>query len=256
MEQDHILTHRALKVSCKLSQPDHGPIQRIVLGVHGITGSAQDQIQTDIAEEMSIFHSAVLRFDLPSHGDSPMPDLTLPTCIESLLAVADFALKQFPDVEDLCIFATGFGAFVTLNALDELLELPARVRLVLHTPSVRMEQTLLSMLRVTEERFWVLENVTIPTKRPIDLTYRFYQELKGHPALAHYNAPMLILHSESDEYIPMDDIRHFRGINERSKLVIIPGTSHQFAEDGAWDMVLDLTRDWFEFEQVLLTDWI
>ena len=66
MEQDHILTHRALKVSCKLSQPDHGPIQRIVLGVHGITGSAQDQIQTDIAEEMSMFHLSLIHISEPT----------------------------------------------------------------------------------------------------------------------------------------------------------------------------------------------
>ena len=44
-------------------------------------------------------------------------------------------------------------------------------------------------------------------------------------------------------------------LNEQSKLVIIPGASHRFLEDGAWDMVLDLTRDWFEFEQVLCCDW-
>jgi hypothetical protein len=37
--------------------------------------------------------------------------------------------------------------------------------------------------------------------------------------------------------------------------VIIPGASHQFKEEGAWDMVLDLTRDWFEYRQVLLMDW-
>ncbi len=43
--------------------------------------------------------------------------------------------------------------------------------------------------------------------------------------------------------------------NPSSKLVILPGVSHRFLEDGAWDMVLDLTRDWFEFEQVLCCDW-
>ena len=52
----------------------------------------------------------------------------------------------------------------------------------------------------------------------------------------------------------MDYIQNFRRINEQSKLVIIPGTSHRFLEEGAWDMVLDLTRDWFSFEQVLLAD--
>ena len=67
--------------------------------------------------------------------------------------------------------------------------------------------------------------------------------------------PMLILQGEKDAYIRMADIRQFRELNEGSKLVIIPGASHRFQEEGAWDMVLDLTRDWFEFEQVLLTDW-
>jgi pimeloyl-ACP methyl ester carboxylesterase len=63
---------------------------------------------------------------------------------------------------------------------------------------------------------------------------------------------MLILHGEEDSYIRSEDIQNFHRINEKSQLVIIPGTSHRFLEEGAWDMVLDLTRDWFDFEQVLL----
>ena len=64
--------------------------------------------------------------------------------------------------------------------------------------------------------------------------------------------PMLILQGEDDIYIRSDDIQNFHRINEQSELVTIPGTSHRFLEEGAWDMVLDLTRDWFDFEQVLL----
>ena len=48
---------------------------------------------------------------------------------------------------------------------------------------------------------------------------------------------------------------NFRRINEGCKLVVIPEADHQFTNPGAWDMVVDLTRDWFEFEQVLVTDW-
>jgi pimeloyl-ACP methyl ester carboxylesterase len=66
---------------------------------------------------------------------------------------------------------------------------------------------------------------------------------------------MLILHGEFDNYIPRAHIQNLRRLNENAKLVIIPGASHRFLEDGAWDMVLDLTRDWFEFQQVLVTDW-
>ena len=53
----------------------------------------------------------------------------------------------------------------------------------------------------------------------------------------------------------MGQIRRLRRLNEDAKLVILPGVSHRFQEEGAWDMVLDLTRDWFEFQQVLVTDW-
>ena len=258
MEKSLLLTPGMLKIPCRLSEPEHGGIRRVVLGVHGFGGSAEDEIQVGIAEEMGLFNSAVLRFDFPAHGDSPMTDkeLTVKNCVDSLLAVAEFAREQYPDVEDLCIFATGFGAYVTLIALEELLELPGRIKLVVQTPSVRMHDTLLSMLGITKEKFWIMDHITVRVDRPFDVTYRFYEELQEHIALAAHPIPMLILHGEDDAYISMSDIQHFRRINERSKLVIIPGTSHRFLEDGAWDMVLDLTRGWFEFEQVLLAAWI
>lgn len=257
MEKEYLLSYGTLKILCKIAEPDHGDIRRLVLGVHGFAGSSEDEIQVGIAEEMVLFRSAVLRFDFPAHGKSPVPDnaLTVKNCVDSLLMVARFARERYPQVEDLCIFATGFGAYVTLIALEELLELPGRVKLVVQTPSVRMHETLLSMLDLSQEAFWVMGHKTIPVARAFDVTYRFYEELREHIALTSHPIPMLILHGESDDYIRMEDIRLLRRINEHSKLVTIPGTTHRFLEEGAWDMVLDLTRDWFEFEQVLLTDW-
>ena len=157
-------------------------------------------------------------------------------------------------MEDLCIFATGFGAYVTLVCLPQLLELPGRIKLVIQTPSVRMHESLLSMTRLSRETFRVMDTYTFPIQPPITVRYSFYEELAQNIVLTAYDIPMLILQGELDDYIRSDDIRQFRRINEQSRLVIIPGASHRFLEEGAWDMVLDLTRDWFEFEQVLLTD--
>ena len=111
------------------------------------------------------------------------------------------------------------------------------------------------MIRMTRETFWALDRYTVKAPRHFDVTYSFYEELRDHVALKRHPIPMLILHSEANQYISMEDIQYFHAINPDSKLVIIPGTSHRFLEPGAWDMVLDLTRDWFEFEQVLLSDW-
>lgn len=257
MEQAYLLSSGDLRINCKCNAPEDGQLKRIVLGVHGLGGSTTDAIQEALAEEMELFYSAVFRFDFPGHGESPMSDgqLTLTDCVNTLLAVARDARARYPEVEDLCIFATGFGAYITLVALDELVEMPGTVKLVVQTPSVRMDDTLLAMKRISRATLQAMEKTTFHTARPFTVTYDFYEEIRDHSVFAPQPIPMLILHGDQDTYIHMSDIQHFRRINEDSKLVIIPGTSHRFLEEGAWDMVLDLTRDWFEYEQVLLTDW-
>ena len=256
MEKEFILEKSGLQIPVKITESDF-EIRRVVLGVHGIGGSAMDDIQTAIAEEMEFFSSVVYRFDFPAHGESPLDDsfLTLKHCREVLMTVARHAKESYPDVEDLCIFATGFGAYVTLTCLEDMLDLPGSIKLVVQTPSVRMHETLLAIKNISKATLRAMDRIRFNATRPFDVTYAFYKELESTPALITYPIPMLILHGEYDSVIRQEDIQNFARINEQSKLVIIPGASHRFLEEGAWDMVLDLTRDWFEYEQVLLSDW-
>ena len=92
----------------------------------------------------------------------------------------------------------------------------------------------------------------VKAPRPVGITYSFFEELQQNNTLAAYPIPFLILHGACDDCVPRADIQQLHDLNERSKLVYIPGTGHTLQEPGALDMVLDLTRDWFEFEQVLL----
>ena len=255
MEQQFELRKNGMTIPCKLSVPDYGEVSRVVLGVHGFAGSMEDAIQVGIAEEMELFYCATIRFDFPGHGKNSSEVLTLQACRETLLAVAEEAKRRFPEVEDLCIFASGFGAYVTLTTLEELVELPGKVKLVVQTPGLLMHETLLKMIRTSRETLWAMETVMTRTKRPIAVTYSFYEELRDHLVLVTHPIPMLILQSDNDAVIRAEHMQNFTRLNDTSKLVTIPGTSHRFMEEGAWDMVLDLTRDWFEFEQVLLTDW-
>ena len=257
MEKTFTLTSGELRIPCKLLAPEDGRVRRLVLGVHGLGGSTEDEIQKGIAEEMEMFYAAALRFDFPAHGDSPLDNewFTLPNCRESLLYAARWLREQYPEVEDLCIFATGFGAYMTLLVLEDLVKLPGKVKLVVQTPALLMHETLLAMKGMTEPTLAALGRMSFRADRPFDVTYGFYCDLRNHIVLAAHPIPMLILQGEEDAYIRPEAIQNFRRLNENSKLVIIPGASHRFLEEGAWDMVLDLTRDWFEFEQVLCCDW-
>lgn len=256
MEKSVILSRNGLNIPCKVTVPDVGEVRRVVLGVHGMGGSMVDDIQKSIAEEMDLFYSATVRFDFPGHGESEWENpLSLRPCLDSLMAAAEFAREAFPEVEDLCIFATGFGAYVTLLCMEELVDLPGTIKLVIQSPCLKMHESLLTMKRINRETLWAMDRVTLRSKRPVDVTYSFYEELRESIVLTSYPIPMLILHGELDQVIPTEDIVNLHRLNDRSKLVVLPGTTHRFLEDGAWDMVLDLTRDWFEFEQVLLADW-
>ena len=86
--------------------------------------------------------------------------------MDTLLDVADFALKRYPDVEELCIFATGFGAYVTLTAMADLIELDCRVRLVVQTPSLHMDQMVLNMANVSPVTLEAMEMAFLYAPRP------------------------------------------------------------------------------------------
>lgn len=257
MEKTFLLTEGELQIPCKLTTPDFGTPTRMVLSVHGLGGSTRDDIQESIAEEMSMFSSVVLRFDFPAHGENPHDStfFTLKNCTACVYAAARWLKEAYPELEDLCIFATGFGAYVTLVILNDLYDMPGRIKLVIQTPSVMMHKTLLAMKNMSKTTLWAMGKATFNSARPFDVTWQLYEELVQNSVMAAYPIPMLILHSENNQYIDMEDIQNFHRINERSKLVIVAGTAHRFLEPGAWDMVLDLTRDWFDFEQVLLEDW-
>ena len=256
MEKEFMLTSGDLQIPVMVTESDYS-LRRIVLGVHGLGGNAMDAIQSSLAEEMELFSSVVYRFDFPTHGASPLESeyFTLANCRRSLMAVAEHARQTHPELEDLCIFATGFGAYVTLSCLEDLLDMPGKIKLVLQTPSVRMHETLLAMKQISKATLQAMGKTSFTRRRYLEVTYDFYKELEDNLVLMTYPIPMLILHGEEDTYIRMEDIQNFARINDEAKLVIIPGTTHRFMEEGAWDMVLDLTRDWFEFEQVLLSDW-
>lgn len=258
MERTVLLTPGDLQIPCKIHEPDCGNVTRVVIGVHGFCGHKDNAVLQSVAEEMGMYGTVSVCFDFPAHGESPMSDraLSLRNCVAVLSEVARWVAQQYPGTRK-CIFASGFGAFVTVQALEELDDILERVCLVLQTPDFHMADSLLAMTRMSEEAFWKAGRVTIGRvgDRRIEVPFSFYEELRSAISYMDFEQPMLLLHGECDEIVKIADVEHFRRINEQSSLVIIPGADHQFRGAGQWDMVVDLTRDWFLCEEVLLCEY-
>ena len=157
MKRRFVLKENGLQIPCVLDEPEYCTVRRCVIGVHGICGSKDSRILEDIADEMGLFGAATLRFDFPAHGDSPMKDLTLEQCQQTLETVVRWAKRAYPYV-DMCLFASGFGAFVTLITLDELRYIQDDLKLVLQAPNLDMARTMLKMIRCLQglrKRTWM-----------------------------------------------------------------------------------------------------
>ncbi len=257
MERTFTIPQGEFDLPMKVYEPDFGSVTRCVVAVHGLCGHKDSHVLQSISEEMGIFGAATVRFDLPCHGESPMTEreLSLDNCHAAILTAARWAQENYPDVPK-CVFATGFGAFLTTHCLDALRIILGDVRLVMQTPDFRMSQSLLALNGLTESALRKMGRVIMgrPGDRKIEVTYGLYEELRSAMTYAEYDMPMLLIHGEYDEAVPLEDVARFHRINEQAKLVVIPGADHQFRGAGQWDMVVDLTRDWFEFEQVTLCD--
>ena len=259
MEKYFSIPQDGFELPMKVTEPDFGSISRCILGVHGFCGHKGSEVLQSISEEMGLFGAVTVCFDLPCHGENPMTekDLSLNNCEMALLTAAQWARDTYPDVP-MCLFATGFGAFITVLCLDGLHTiLGDDLRLVMQTPDFRMADSLLSMKNLTEEAYLRQGRVLVGriSDRKVEVGFRFYEQLKMATTYADFGMPMLLIHGECDEVVKLEDVKHFRRLNEQAKLVIIPGADHQFRGEGQWDMVVDLTRDWFEFQQVNLCDY-
>ncbi len=257
MEKVFAIPQGEFDLPMKVTEPNFGTVRRCILGIHGFCGHKDSLVLQSISEEMGMFGAATVCFDLPCHGESPMTEreLSLDNCHAAILTAARWAAENYPDVPK-CIFATGFGAFLTVHCLDALRIILGDVRLVMQTPDFRMSESFLALKGLTEPQFRKMGRVTTgrPGDRKMEITYGFYEELRSAITYAEYDMPMLLIHGECDEAVPLEDVVRFRRINEQARLVIIPGADHQFRGAGQWDMVVDLTRDWFEFQQVTLCD--
>lgn len=252
-----MLEQDGLQIPLKIYEPDDGIVDRVVLGVHGLGSSKESTVLAAIGEEMLLYHTATICFDFPAHGESPMSDreLRLGNCGACLMATVEYAQEAYPEASDYCVFATSFGAYVTLLTLEALEMMLEKVKVVLRSPAVRAADILLRIADMEEGEFFRRGRVMYGFKRKLEIPYSLYEDLKQNPAMINYESPMLILQGDEDDVVPLEDVLVFRRLNDESKLVIFRETDHRFKQMGELDRIVDLARDWFQFEDVLLDDW-
>ena len=219
-------------IPCKLYYGDNTVcVKRVILGVHGFCGDMESSAMTMLAQAIIPHDVAMLCFDVPAHGSSPVDgnSFTLDDCKSDFLTVAEHIRCTYPQA-DYGLFATSFGGYIALLCAEDIPEF----RMALRAPAVPFADVLLkNVLCISRDEFERKGTVTCGFERKIDISFAAYSQFALNDIRTQvYRRPMLVFHGTRDEVVPYDQISDFCARQPNARLVTIKNGDHRFKHSG------------------------
>ena len=212
-----------------LERPDQEPCPLVIV-LHGFT-SSKDRAHTVAAcEAMQEAGFATLRFDLYGHGESggEFRNHTLYKWISNTLAVLDYA-QALNFVTDIYLSGHSQGGLVAALVGGMAPEL---VRgLILRAPAFMIPRGTRQgcLLGFSFDPLHIPEEIQVIKGLTLGGNYiRVAQTIHVEDALERFHGPVLLLHGDADDVVPLEDsIEVARQLSDCS-LLVIPGETHHF----------------------------
>ncbi len=186
---------------------------------HGLSSDRKGKAK-QLAQALHKVGFTVLTFDFRGHGESGgrFEDLTLSGSVSDLRA----AIKHLStEGRPVGVIGSSWGGLVALNAAAECKEI--RAVAVLGTPYSFEEEKFLENVRKEMGLEW---GQSIGGKA---LKQGFWNELTGLE-LGGIKQPLLVIHGENDEVVPLKHASVIAGLSTTSKTVVVEGGTHSLNE--------------------------
>ena len=216
----------------------------LVIVLHGFTSNKEKVHTLAACEAMRDAGFATLRFDLYGHGESggSFSEHTLYKWISNTLAVIDYA-RKLDFVTD--IYLSGHSQGGLTAALVAGME-PERIKgLILRAPAFMIprcaREGIMLGYRFDPER--LPDEIQIIKGLTLNGNYiRVAQTIRAEEAIDRYQGPVLLLHGDADDTVPLRDAMDAAGRYANCRLEIIPGETHHF--DKHPDLMKEIIREW------------
>lgn len=108
---------RAYEIKCKIFLPEDQNVKSLIVGVHGFAGDKESSMLEQLAQECSINETALICFDFPAHGESPVQEdmLTIENCKNDLLDVLSHAKSLYPLISFLQALVAILRCYVLID---------------------------------------------------------------------------------------------------------------------------------------------
>ncbi len=236
-----------IKLNIKLDMPTSSEGKHpLVIVIHGLTGHMEERHITAVSQTLNEIGFATLRVDMYGHGNSEgaFKNHTLYKWLTNALTVIDYA-RGLDFVTDLYLCGHSQGGMTVMLAgamkrdvIKGIIPLsPAWM-----IPEGARKGNLLGQ---------AFDPDHIPDMLPdfgnggLSGNYlRVAQMIHVEDAIDRYTGPVLIVHGDQDEAVPVEYGIRAAERYQDCKLVLIPGDDHCY--DYHLDQVLDAVREWMQ----------
>lgn len=216
----------------------------LVIVLHGFSSNKEKPHTIACCEAMRDAGFATLRFDLYGHGKSggEFRKHTLYKWISNTLAVIDEARKL-----DFVtgIYLSGHSQGGLAAALAAAME-PDRVKgLILRAPAFMIPRAAREgcLLGYRFDPMNIPDEIPVIKGLTLEGSYiRVAQTIRVEDAIARFRGPVLLMHGDEDDTVPLRDSMEAAGQYADCRLEIIPGETHHF--DRHPEQMKALIRAW------------
>ena len=234
-----------IKLNIKLDMPVPSEGKHpLVIVIHGFTGHMEERHITAVSRTLNEIGFATLRVDMYGHGhsDGEFRHHTLYKWLTNALTVIDYA-RGLDFVTDLYLCGHSQGGMTVM--LAGAMKQDVIRGIIPLSPAWMIPEGARSgnLLGLTFDPDHIPDVLPAWGERGLKGNYvRVAQTIHVEDAIDRYTGPVLIVHGDQDEAVPVEyGIRAAERYKD-CKPVLIPGDTHCY--DYHLDQVLDTVRDW------------
>ena len=225
IEDDGIKLHAKLDMPAGYEEGEKCPLAIVI---HGLTGHMEETHIIAVAETFNSLGIASLRVEMYGHGRSggAFENHNLFRWLNNAMTVVDYA-KTLDFVTDMYICGHSQGGVTTIMLAGMMPDV-FRAAIPL-SPGVMITEGSRTgrLLRGSFDPDHVPDEMWVNDEQKVKGNYiRAAQMLDVDWSIRHYKNPVLIVHGDEDEAIPVEYAREAAAKYSDAKLVIIPGDDH------------------------------
>ena len=247
MQQAWLTSRHGYAIPCRWNWTGQ---RRVVIVCHGFGSSKESPMARAVAEALPRRGVGTVRFDFPSHGESPVwqEGLRVPYCIDDLEQVEQAILAQDPAAE-IGYFSSSFGAYITLLRLAR--DPRPGARAFLRAAAVTMPDLVETWVDQPAREALDRQGYFVPDYdyvREMRLSRAFLEDLSQGDVFARWRpelAELVMVHGTQDSVVPVEGVRRFAK-TFGARLTEFPQGEHPLLGPGEAEQILTMAGDFFQ----------